>query len=184
MGNKFNTVKEVIHWRNFVVNNETYDLSHLNAHWAEYLDDKDINKPITYRFIVTYGFHCFTQASKKLTNEESKLLMYHAPKESRPFDFERYHLSKQLPSMIYALGNQKTIVFHAGYGQYATFKVVDSTGVEVDYFVVFSAFRESKKLRIHIQSAYPKYEGIGRIKKVKFFTIANNLLRNKKLPKP
>jgi len=184
MGNKFKTVEEVIHWINFAVNDEIYDLSHLNAHWAEYFDNRDVNKPITYKFIVTYSFHCFTQASKKLTDEESQLLMYHAPRESRPFDFERYYLSKQLPSMICDLGHQKTIVFHAAHGKYATFKVVDSRGIEVDYFVVFRAFRESKKLRLHVQSAYPKYEGIGRIKKVKFFTIAKNLLRNKKLPKP
>ncbi|HFF1503567.1 TPA: hypothetical protein ACGBEO_004859, partial [Escherichia coli] len=45
------------------------------------------------------------------------------------------------------------------------------------------AFREKKKLRLHVTSAYPiseKQKG----KSVKFFTIAYNLLRNKQLPQP
>jgi hypothetical protein len=184
MGQQFNTVEEVTSWRNFPANGQTYDLSHLNAHWVEYLDDRDINKPITYKFVVTYGFHCFTKASDDLTDEQSKSLMYRAPKESRPFNFERYHLSKHLPNIIKALGDQTTLVIHAGYGNYATVKVLDSNGVEVDYFVAFKVFKEKKKFRLHVASAYPKYDGLGKIKKVKFFTIANNLSKGKKLPTP
>ncbi|MGL5941652.1 MAG: heat-shock protein [Waterburya sp.] len=184
MGNNFRTVQEITKWKNFIANGQTYDLSHLDAHWAEYFDDRDLNKPITYKFVVTYGFHCFTKASDDLTQEQSDLLMYHAPKESRPFNFERYYLSKQLPSIIKALGAPTTLVFHAGYGKYATVRVLDSNGIEVYYFVAFKVFREEKKLRLHVASAYPKYDGMGKIKKVKFLTIASNLLRNKKLPKP
>lgn len=184
MGKKFQTVEEVISWKKFIANGQTYDLSHLDAHWVEYLDDREINKPITYRFIVTYGFHCFAKASDDLTDEQSNLLMYHTPKESRPFNFERYQLSKQLPSIIKALSEQTTLVIHAGYGNYATVKLLDSKGVEFYYFVAFKVFREKKKLRLHVASAYPKYDGIGRIKKVKFFTIASSLLQGKKLPKP
>jgi hypothetical protein len=184
MGKKFNTVEEVTSWKKFIANGQTYDLSHLDAHEVEYLDDRNINNPITYRFIVTYGFHCFTKASDDLTDEQSELLMYRAPKESRPFNIERYQLSKQLPDIIKALGEQTTLVIHAGYGNYAAVKVLDSKGVEVDYFVAFTVFREKKKFRLHVMSAYPKYDGIGKIQKVKFFTIANNLLKGKKLPTP
>lgn len=184
MGNNFNTVQEVIRWRNFSANGQTYDLSHLDAHWVEYLDDKNIDKPIIYKFIVTYGFHCFTKDSDDLTDEQSKSLMYHAPRESRPFNFERYHLSKQLPDIIKALSEQTTLVIHAGYGNYAAVKILDSKGVEVDYFVAFTVFREKRKFRLHVMSAYPKYDGIGKIQKVKFLTIANNLSKGKKLPTP
>ncbi|WP_019498688.1 hypothetical protein [Pseudanabaena sp. PCC 6802] len=184
MGERFNTVvTEIKCWRNFTLREVIYDLSHLNAHWAEYLDDRDEKNPITYKFIVTYSLHCFTKESSELTEEELQLLTYSSPRETRPFNFERYHLSKQLPNIIKALGESTTLVCHAGYGKFATTKVVDSKGIEVDYFVVFSVFKESKKLRLHVQSAYPRYEGIGRIKKVSFFVIANNLLKNKKLPK-
>jgi hypothetical protein len=110
--------------------------------------------------------------------------MYSAPRESRQFNFERYQLSKQLPSIIKSLGDKETLVCHAGYRKFATVKILDSNGTEVYYYVVFAVFKEVKKLRLHVQSAYPKYESIGKVKKVGFFVIAKNLLNNKKLPKP
>lgn len=186
MVEKFNTVEtEVKNWRNFTLNSEIYDLSHLNAHSVEYLDNRDTNKLITYKFIVTYGLHCFTKESEDITEEESQLLMYKGPRESRSFNLERYDLSKQLPEIIKALGQSATLVCHAGYGNYAIVKVVDSKGVKVDYFVVFKVFRETKRLRLHVTSAYPQSEGVQeKRKKVNFFVIAKNLLNNKKLPKP
>jgi hypothetical protein len=110
--------------------------------------------------------------------------MYHAPKESRPFNLERYQLSKQLPDIIKALGEQTTLVIHAKRENYAAVKVLDSQGVEVYYFVAFTVFREKKKFRLHVMSAYPKYDGIGKIQKVKFLTIAHNLSKGKNLPTP
>ena len=181
---KFNTVNEVIAWKNFILNGDIYDLSHLNAQWVEYLDQRDEENQITYKFIVTYGVHCFTKDSDDLSSEESQLLMYSAPRESRQFNFERYQLSKQLASIIKSLGDKETLVCHAGYGNFATVKILDSNGREVDSYVVFAVFKEVKKLRLHVLSAYPKYEGIGKVKKVGFFLIAKNLLNNKKLPKP
>ena len=103
---KFNTVNEVIAWKNFILNGDIYDLSHLNAHWVEYLDQRDEENHITYKFIVTYGLHCFTKDSDDLSSEQSQLLMYSAPRESRQFNFERYQLSKQLPSLIKSLGDK------------------------------------------------------------------------------
>ncbi len=185
MGQKFNTVSsEVTHWRNFTLGSETYDLSHLSAHHAEYLDDRNEQNLITYKFIVTYGLHCFTKALDGLSEEESQSLMYDAPRESRHFNSERYYLSRELPSIILSLSQKTTLVFHAGHGKYASVKVQDSNGIEVDYFVVFTVFKEVKRLRLHVQSAYPVYEGSVRNKKVGFLIIANNLLKEKKLPKP
>lgn len=185
MSKNFKTVKtEVTAWKNFTLDGKVYDLSHLNAHWVEYIDEKDQNNPLTYRFIVTYGLHCFTKASEDLSSDELQLLNYKSPRESRAFNLERYELSKYLPKIIESLGERSTLVCHAGYGKFAIVKVVDSLGNEVDYFVVFTVFKEEKKLRLHIQSAYPKYEGVGKIKKVGFFVIARNLLNNKKLPSP
>jgi hypothetical protein len=180
MGQKFNTVDEVTSWDNFTLDGEIYDLSHLDAHSVEYFDNRDDKNTITYKFIITYGFHCFTGKS----DEVDRSLIYNAPKESRAFNVERYHLSKYLPDLVKALAEKTSLVIHAGYGNYATAKVLDSNNIEVDYFVAFKVFRESKKLRLHILSAYPKYEGLGKIKKVSFLVIASNLLRNKKLPTP
>jgi hypothetical protein len=181
---KFNTVQEVTNWRSFTLNGKTYDLSHLDAQWIEYLDQKDPEKLILYKFVVTYGLHCFTEDLQELSPEERQLLMYGSPRESRPFNLKRYELSKQLPSIIKTLGDKKTLVCHAGYGNFAIVKILDLSGNEVNYFVPFTVFKESKKLRLHVLSAYPKDEGVGKVKKVGFFVIAKNLLHNRKPPKP
>jgi hypothetical protein len=183
-GMAFNTVQEVVSWRSFSLDEKVYDLSHLDAQWVDYLDNGNENKPIRYKFVVTYGLHCFTKDLEEHSAEEARILMYKGPKESRPFNFERYELSKQLPRIIKSLGGKDTLVCHAGYGKYAVVKLVDSNGRKVDYYVPFAVFRESKKFRLHVQSAYPVYEGLGRVQKVGFFVIANNLLLNKKLPQP
>jgi hypothetical protein len=75
------------------------------------------------------------------------------------------------------------LVCHAGYGSFATVKVLDRSGNEIDYFVPFVVFKE-KKLRLHVQSAYPLERKLGNVKKVGFLAIAKNLLIGKKLPKP
>jgi hypothetical protein len=181
---KLSTIKEIASWRSFELRNTVYDLSHLKAEWIEYLDDRDEEKPITYKFLVTYGLHCFTKNLESLSTEESAALMYCSARESRAFNFERYELSKQLPTIIRSLGQKSCLVCHAGYGNYAVVKIITAAGLEVDYFIVFSAFREQKKLRLHITSAYPKESGIGKVKKVGFFVIARSLLNNKPLPKP
>lgn len=135
-----------------------------------------------YRFWVTYSLHCFTKDYEHQTNEEKQSLMYHAPKESRPFCQHRYNLARtHLKRTILALPESNVI--HAGYGSCAVIEVDLDGGDKAFYFVAFRAFREKKKLRLHVTSAYPiseKQKG----KSVKFFTIAYNLLRNKQLPQP
>jgi hypothetical protein len=188
MAENFNTVAtEVKRWREFTVNGVTYDLSHLDVHWVEYTDNRDQDNIHVYKFIVTYSMHCFAKDQDELTEEERQALMYFAknPKnEKRPFNLERYYLSKQLPEIIKSLGEASSYVFHAGYGNYATAKIIDADGNEFEYFVAFSVFREAKKLRLHVQSAYPLDTAKGKRKKVGFFVIAHNLLKNKKLPEP
>lgn len=177
----FNTISEVTKWRDFSLDGISYSLSHLNAQRIDY---QDSGRSMTYRFIVTYGLHCFTKDLKELSAEQTQRLMYHGPRESRSFNFERYELSKHLPAIIESLGSKKTLVCHAGYGKFAAVRILGDDGREINYFVPFVAFREKKKLRLHVQSAYPKPEGIGRVRKVNFFAIAHNLLQNRKLPSP
>jgi hypothetical protein len=181
---KFNTVSEVTSWREFTFNNTTYDLSHLNAKWVEYIDNRNIEKPVVYKFIVTYSFHCFAKDSGNLPEEELKLLIYKTPKESRPFNIERYELSKQLPNIISSLGSKEILVCHGGHGNFAALKTLDANGNEVYYYVSFKVFREEKKLRLHVLSAYPLNEPLEKVKKVGFFVLAKNLLDGKRLPKP
>jgi hypothetical protein len=98
---------------------------------------------VTYKFIVTYSFHCFAKDSEGLSEEESQLLMYQAPRDSRPFNFERYELSNHLPMIIDALGKKETLVCHAGYGSFAAVKVLDRSGNEIDYFISFVVFKDN-----------------------------------------
>ena len=130
MGQNFNTVStEVIRWKSFSLESDIYDLSHLGAHHAEYLDDRNVDNPITYKFIVTYGLHCFTKELDGLSEKESRSLMYFSPRESRHFNAERYYLSKELPNIIVSLSQKTTLVCHAGHGKFASVKVLDSNRI-------------------------------------------------------
>jgi hypothetical protein len=183
MPERSNPRGEIKEWRNFTFNETTYDLSHLNAHSVEYIDDRDENKKVNYKFYVTYSFHCFTKKIENIADDEKLHLMYKSPLESRLFNFDRYELSKNLPAIIASLGQSSTLVCHAGHGNYAAVKIVDIFGGEITYFVYFKVFSEKKKFRIHVASAYPREEK-GKIQKVKFFTIAKNLYLRRNLPKP
>lgn len=175
--------QEIEKWRAFKhPDGEIRDLSFLDAHQAVYVQNQEGKQPIEYRFWVTYSFHCFTKEYDHQTEEEKAALMYTAYRESRPFCEYRYNLARlHLKKAILSLSEGKVI--HAGYGSYAVIEVDIGEEEKAFYFVVFKAFREKKKLRLHITSAYPVTEkSNGR--SVKFFTIAHNLLKGKPLPQP
>ncbi len=158
------------------------DLSFLDAHEVTYTHSVEGKPDKVYRFFVTYSFHCFSKDYAHQTEEQKASLMYFAPKDKRPFCERRYELARQHLRWIVAnLGSCKVI--HAGYGSYAVVEIELGGGEKEFYFVVFSAFKEKKKMRLHITSAYPMSER-PRGKKVSFFTIANNLLNGKPLPFP
>jgi hypothetical protein len=182
---KFNTVEEITSWRPFVFKGKTYDLSHLDAHISEYIDDRKDQTQVIYKYIVTYSFHCFAKEDPNLSKEESESFVYKTRKENRHFNFERYELSKHLPSIINSLGNQNMTCFHAGHNRYAHYKVDDGKGNIINYFVVFKSFKEKKKLRLHIESAYPVIPSEqGKMKRIGFFVIAHNTLLGKSIKKP
>ena len=166
----------------FKYDDQDFDLSHLDSHTVDYIHKSPGKSDIQYRFYVTYGMHCFAKDYDDLTAADREKLLYHANKESRPFCFRRYHLSKKLRSIIGNLPNE--FVFHGGYSAYATCKAQDINGDEVEYYVSFSVFRQKKKLRIHVMSAYPLDESLGKRKKVGFFNIARAVKQNNKLPSP
>ncbi|MGL5297772.1 MAG: stationary phase growth adaptation protein [Plesiomonas sp.] len=175
-------VEEVTHWRPFQPRTgPSVDLSFLDGHYALYTDQVD-GKEVTYEFYVTYSFHCFAKAYTDQDPQEQADLLYRAPKDQRPFCYRRYGLArKYLRQIIENL--PETIIVHAGFGSYASTKVVDDEGDEIWYFVPFKVFREKKKFRIHVTSAYPLTDAPGK-GKVKFFSIAKNLKMGKPLPKP
>lgn len=172
---------EIQKWRSFEHPDGTLrDLSFLDAHEVTYIHSAEGKVNIEYRFFVTYSSHCFSKAYVHQKQEEQAVLMYATGKEKRPFCERLYQMaSKYLRDIICTLGQLKVI--HAGYGSYATVEVDLANGETGYYFVVFKAFREEKKFRLHVTSAYPvdmKPAGA----KVSFFVIARNLKANKPLP--
>lgn len=174
------TTSEVESWRNFEFNGNTFDLSHLNAHSVTYVD---VNTNQEYKFFVTYSSHCFTSEIPEKISDQDLQLIYIAKNESRLFDLERYELSKNLPDIVHSLSEQPTLIYYVKNRNYATDKLVSLNGNEITYFVPFTAYRDKKKFRLHIVSAYHN-KNIGKKSKVKFFVIANNLLTGKMLPQP
>lgn len=176
-------ISEVSQWRSFIDSDGTeWDLSFLDAHEATYIHSAEGRDDISYKFYVSYSLHCFAKDYPEQTEDEKTRLMYHGPRESRPFCFRRYNLAKaHLRSCILNLGTMKVV--HAKRGSYAVFDVIDESGNKVNYFAPFIVFREDKKFRIHVTSAYPVTTKIGG-DKVKFLTIAHNLKLGKKLPRP
>lgn len=176
MSKKFSTVEEQQCWVAFEYDGASYDLTHLDVHSVNYAFEDGTN----YNFIVTYSCHVFAKEDPSLSTQEHEDLMYHAARESRPFNFKRYELSKQLRNIIENLHH--SFCFHSGgRGSYATIKITTHDGEEVDYMVPFKAFREKKKFRLHVTSAYPldeEHKG-GKRLKVNFKTLAKNLTKHK-----
>ena len=180
-------IDEVVSWRAFVdTKGNVFDLSHLDAHYVTYVHSAEGCKDISYKFIVSYSFHCFTKDYPHLSEDDIKSLMYYAKKDNRPFCVRRYELSKQhLKYIVENLGTSTVKIFHAGYSSYATTKIINTENQEEWYMVPFKVFKENKKYRIHITSAYPSTVDDGKKKqKVGFFKIACNLRAGKKLPAP
>lgn len=171
------TIGEVEQWHHFVYNGITYDLSHLNASKVVYTNPKTERQ---YEFIVTYSFHCFAKDDNALSAAERSALLYIAPRDSRPFHFERYEDSKQLPEIIRKL--HQAYIFDAGYDGCATVQILNEAGILVHYKIIFKAFREKKKFRLHISSAH-RLTVVGKTKRINFFTIAESLVKNKPLPR-
>lgn len=173
-------IDQIKSWRNFILDGNEYDLSHLDAHWVNYnFGDRK------YRVIVSYSCHCFTKEQDHHSECEKYRLMYHAPKESRPFHLERYELSKTLKRYIERLDQPEYAksVGYVGYENYASIQVLHSDGSKSNYKIVFKVYRDCKKLRLHVTSAY-KQEGFERVNKVNFEVILKNVLTGKSPPKP
>lgn len=180
-------IDEVVHWKEFVDSEgNIFDLSHLDAHYVNYVHSAEGCEDISYQFIVSYSFHCFAKDYNHLSDEDRQSLMYRAPKDQRPFCFRRYELSKlYLKHIVENLGSSTVKIFHAGYGAYATTKIINTDNQEEWYMVPFKVFKENKKYRIHITSAYSDTVDEGNKNGVVgFFKIANNLRKGKKLPAP
>lgn len=178
MNNKIGT--EIKKWNAFIYMGKVYDLSHLDYHTLSFNFKKE-NK--IFIIHVSYSFHCFAKnnAEMVLGSVESNELMYYAIKDKRHFNFERYDLSFKIKEILKKL-EENPRCYNAGYDKFLSFDFSN----EKKYIVCFDIFRENKKLRLHVKSAYPESKdfNIKKYDKTNIYSILNKVLtKNNKLPK-
>lgn len=170
--------KEVQQWNAFKLNEQEFDLTHLDARKLTFTHP---SRNEHYTLFFTISNHAFTRSVRE-GEEVPKEQFYPYPKDLRVFDEVRYKLSRHLPQIIETLPEQ--FCYHGGHSRYCSCKLEDDDGLEINYQVVYRVWKKEGKMRFHIESAYPLYEKLGRVKKVNFWVICHNLLREKRLPLP
>lgn len=173
----------MIKWKPFTYENITYDLTHLHPKIILYNQITTPQKKESfYNVQIIYSLHCFTR--KKLSDEpENKLLFYKDSRETRLFDFTRYELSKQLPSIVENLNLKKC--YHTGKGNFFVVELINHEGKKEEYEVYFEASRSSTRgvINLYVQSAYArdKKHASARPKKkpIRFEIILFNISNNK-----
>lgn len=178
----------MIAWVAFKHNGIEYDLSHIHPSSIQYVQpEKGGNPARVYKVDVCYSLHCFSKG-KSLTEMNDPLLDYSDAKETRGFDFFRYDLSKQLPTIIKNL-NLKKCMF-TGRGNFFIIEVVTPSGTKEDYEVYFDVMRGKVPGVLHllVQSAFvaaPENRNKRRAtKKVALYIILANKLAGKLIKIP
>lgn len=151
MKKKFH-IKAIQEWEDVVHEGLHFDMSHLSASELT-VEAKDK----TYILIVTYGLHCFTKDDD----------VYSIPKkvkdsfEERSFNIERYQASKSLKNI---LSNEITSLSFYQTDEKRNFVIKrhnSITGLDEPYKICTTFFKENRKLRLHVISAYFVREGEG-----------------------
>ena len=165
-------------WKEFNCGSTQYNFAHLNAckHTYSHPERNEI-----YTLYFTFSHHVFTQSIKENEHVPQEQI-YPYPLDKRAFNLERFKLSKYLPEIIATLPEQ--FCYHGGYSRYCSCKITQEDGTKVNYQVVYRVWKQRGKLRFHVESAYPLTGKLGRKKKVNFWVICHNLLKNKTLPQP
>ena len=132
-------------WSSFSHDGVDYCLRHLTAHDVVFIGEKR-----SYKFIVTYGLHCFAKDDQ----EHSISTTYSDNHEKRQINLERYHLSKSLRGVIESLDSKK-LLYETTKEKYFTFEQMnDLTGDQERCKVCLCVFKENRLLRIHVTSAF------------------------------
>lgn len=166
-------------WKPFKYKGVMYTFEHLSATKHIYIH------PIrdeSYTIFITISHHVFTVQPSKSTDSDEPRIYPHKPKDKRAFCPNRYLLSFELPQILKTLPKQ--FCYHGGYSRYCTSKLKDGRGNSILYQVVFRVWKQRGKMRLHVESAYPLLDSPSKVKKVDFWVICHNLLKNKTLPKP
>lgn len=144
-------------WPQFSYQGKEYNLKHLDAHKVTFRGDK-----YEFSFVVTYGLHCFAKDEKPEGEDVDEELEYFDGRESRPFSFERYELSKQLPYFISSLNGKNIKEIGGSKEKYRIVEILNKdTNKTSEYKIGFCCFKENRLLRIHVTTAFiEKREGL------------------------
>lgn len=170
--------RAVQQWKSFKVDEQEFDLSHLDALKITFTHPK---RDDSYTLFFTLSHHTFTRSIRH-GEEVAKEQLYPYQPDLRVFDETRYMLSRHLPQIIETLPDQ--FCYHGGYTRYCSCMLKDDEGNDLNYQVVYRVWKERGKMRFHVESAYPLNVRPSRPKKVDFWVICHNLLRNKPMPDP
>ncbi|MEQ6344517.1 hypothetical protein [Vibrio cyclitrophicus] len=146
-------VDSIQKWESFEFDGSTYCLAHLSAH-----EIKPKNETMSEKFIVTYGLHCFAKAD----TGHNISLEYADGRESLPICLERYHASKKIRPLIGQIASQAVHqTTHAKYFSVYANIVNPITEEKEPYKICMAIFKENRKLRMHITTAFFVREGEG-----------------------
>ena len=166
-------------WGSFSFENNSFCLSHLNAHEVLFIG----NDGTEYRFIVSYGLHCFT---KEGTDHNIPVDISDG-RETLPVCLERYEASKNIRKIIENLDAPSLRLYEVTHEKHFTISSLNNITGEVEaYKVCLSFYKENRLLRIHVISAYFARTGEGRPaqpvrrKGETLFKVAKDLMRKAK----
>ena len=170
---------EYQYWNPFEYSGKLYNFEHLKAKKLEF---KNPYNSDTYKIYTTISHHVFTVGYNQKKHSNPAKLYAEKPVDKREFCNERYSLSFHLPKLLETLPEQ--FCYHGSFKKYCVCKLNDENNNPIFYQVVFRVWKVPSKIRLHVESAYPLGNRPSKPKKVGFYTICYNLLRNKKMPIP
>lgn len=157
--------KEFQFWKPIGLNGKNYSFDHLNAVKRKFQHPEREEYYVVY---ITISHHVFTVDLEKADDSHSFQYPYKR-EDPRYFCEKRYELSFNLPKILEELPSLHC--YHGGYGRYCICQFDDGNGNKIYYQVVFRTWRAQKKLRLHVESAYPLPGHPGKTKKVSFWVV-------------
>lgn len=164
-------VDSITDWEGFEYKGVSYTLSHLDAHEVTFL----AKNGASYCFIVTYGLHCFAKDGSSFNIP----VLATDGRENRHICMDRYEKSKKIRPLIEGMGDGNRFLINQTQDRYFTLCLLDETEEqEIYYKICLAIYKENRKLRIHVTSAYVVENGLFETNKgMSIFRIAQNVTK-------
>ncbi len=163
-------------WTDFGIQNQLFDLSHLDQFDHVYLLSDGSSHCVTIRF----SHHCFTDHPSPTDDPDSSFVI---GKDRRTFDVQRWQLSQRLPQIIKTL--ETRYISHTDHQSFFTVELVNERGQPQDYEVYFEVTKDTKTKRLYltVKSAYSRDPNRNtqrpKSRKIRLLVILRNAQQNK-----